>query len=121
MTTLGNIIWVIFGGLITAALYIVAGLLMCITIIGIPFGVKLMKLGMLSFLPFGKEITTDPQSGCLSFGFNILWILGGWWEIALVHAFFGLIFFITIIGIPFAKMHFRIAEYALLPFGRTIT
>lgn len=65
--------------------FFVVGLLMCITIIGIPFGVQLMKIGVLALAPFGKNVTTKDNAGCLSIGFSVLWILFGWWEIAIVH------------------------------------
>jgi len=120
MSFLGNILWFILGGFITAALYFLAGLLMCITIIGIPFGVQLFKFGVFALMPFGHEVSTKDSSGCLTMVFNVLWILCGWWEIAIVHAVCGLIFCITIVGIPFGVQHFKIAMYSLLPFGRTI-
>jgi len=120
MNLLGNIFWFILGGFITAVLYFLAGLLMCITIIGIPFGVQLFKFALFALMPFGHEVTTKSDAGCLSMGFNVIWILCGWWEIAIVHAVFGLIFCITIIGIPLGVQHFKIAGYSLMPFGRTI-
>jgi len=123
MNFLGNILWLILGGLLTAMLYFVAGLLLCITIIGIPFGVQLFKFGVFSLMPFGHEVTagTGAVSGCLPIVFNVLWIIFGWWEIAIVHAVFGLLLCITIIGIPFGVQHFKIAGFTLLPFGRTIS
>jgi len=121
MSFLGNILWFIFGGFITAILYYIAGLLMCITIIGIPFGVQLFKIGTFAMMPFGHEMTSSQSSGCLSIVLNVIWVLCGWWEIALVHAAFGLLFCITIVGIPFGVQHFKIAGSSLLPFGRTIS
>lgn len=118
MNFIGNLIWLVFGGLLTAVLYYIAGLLMCITIIGIPFGVQLFKFGTFALMPFGHEVQTCSDFGCFSLVFNIIWILLGWWEIALVHLFFGVIFCITIIGIPFGLQHFKIALYSLMPFGR---
>jgi len=121
MNILGNILWLILGGVITALLYFVAGLLMCITIIGIPFGVQMFKFGIFSLMPFGHTVVESSQfSGCLCTIFNVLWIIGGWWEIAVVHAVFGGVLCLTIIGIPFGVQHFKIAMYSLLPFGRTI-
>lgn len=117
MKFLGNLLWLILGGLITAVLYFLFGLLMCITIIGIPFGVKIMKIGGLALLPFGKTVTSDPAEGCFSTIFNVLWVLLGWWWIAAIHAFFGVILCITLIGIPFGKQHFKLAKYSLFPFG----
>ena len=117
MNLLGNIVWLVLGGFLTSVLYFLGGLVMCVTIIGIPFGVKIMKLGLLAFWPFGRDVIMDPASGCLTTVFNVLWIALGWWEIAVVHVFFGALLYITIIGIPFGKQHFKLARLSLLPFG----
>ena len=100
MSTLGNILWFILGGFILAIYYAVFGLLMCITIVGIPFGIQLFKLAGLALCPFGKDVEVLSDSGCLPVAFNILWILTGWWEIAIVHLVLGVLCAITIIGIP---------------------
>lgn len=120
MNILGNILWLIFGGLLTSVWYFISGFIMCITIIGIPFGLQLFKFGVLSLMPFGHEVTDNGSTGCLSVGFNILWICFGWWEIALTHLIFGLLFCITIVGIPLGLQHFKLMAYSLFPFGRTI-
>ncbi|MBO6250525.1 MAG: YccF domain-containing protein [Muribaculaceae bacterium] len=120
MKLLGNIIWMIFGGILTAVEYFLGGLAMMITIIGIPFGLQSMKLGMLCLWPFGKKVIRKPTSGCLNTVMNLIWFfVGGIW-IALTHWFFGLLFYITIIGAPFGKQHMKMAHIALTPFGRTI-
>lgn len=120
MSFIGNIAWLLLGGLITAVMYILAGLLLCITIIGIPFGVQLMKIGFFALWPFGREMGFgEGQPGCVSTVLNVIWILCGWWEIALVHAVCGIIFCITIIGIPFGKKHFEIAMTSFFPFGQS--
>jgi len=121
MKLLGNIIWLIFGGLVTAIEYTVASVALMITIIGIPFGLQSLKLALLELWPFGAEIRTRPgQPGCLSTLMNIIWLfVGGVW-IFLTHIFFGILLGITIIGIPFAKQHFKLAHLALTPFGRDI-
>ena len=76
MNTLGNIFWLLLGGIATALLYFVAGLLMCVTIIGIPFGLQMFKIGAYALWPFGKELGDRPnEPSCLGMGFNILWIL----------------------------------------------
>lgn len=121
MKFLGNLIWILFGGFLIALLYFVVGLVMCVTIVGIPFGIQLFKLGAFALWPFGHELvyrSTEP--GCLSSVMNLLWILLGWWEIALLHVVFGLLFCITIIGIPFGVQHFKMAGNSLFPFGREI-
>ena len=121
MNILGNLIWVIFGGLIMAVEYIISGAVMCITIIGIPFGLQVMQLGLFALWPFGGEIVSTPEAtGCLSTLLNVLWIfIGGIW-IALSHLALGVFFCITIIGIPFGLQHFKLMSYALVPFGRTV-
>ena len=121
MRTLGNIIWVVFGGFFVFLEYLIGGLLLCITIIGIPFGLQSFKLAHMALWPFGKDIQMmDYAPGCLSTIMNILWLLfGGIW-IALTHLLFGILFAITIIGIPFAKQHFKLVSLALTPFGRKI-
>jgi uncharacterized membrane protein YccF (DUF307 family) len=94
---------------------------MCITIIGIPFGVQLFKLGGYALWPFGHELVDKPgEPGCLSIVMNLLWILLGWWEIAIIHAIFGLIFCITVVGIPFGILHFRMAINSIFPFGKEV-
>jgi uncharacterized membrane protein YccF (DUF307 family) len=121
MNTLGNLIWLLFGGLFSSVVYFVGGIVLCLTIIGIPFGLQCFKLGVLMLWPFGKEVVSSTaSSGCLALCFNILWILcGGLW-LAIGHIVFGLLLFITIIGIPFGRQHFKMVEVSLMPFGKKI-
>jgi len=121
MTTLGNIIWLIFGGFFTALGYFVGGFVLCLTIIGIPFGLQCFKLGVLMLWPFGQRVVGDTaNTGCLTLVMNIIWILfGGLW-VAIGHIVFGLLLAITIIGIPFARQHFKMVEVSLMPFGKRI-
>ena len=121
MKLLGNIIWLIFGGINIALEYFVAGLILMLTIVGIPFGLQSFKLGILALWPFGTKVEwMQSQPGCLSTFMNVLWFfVGGIW-IYLTHIFYGFILCITIIGIPFGKMHFRLAKLALSPFGRAV-
>lgn len=121
MKTLGNVIWVIFGGFMIAIEYFVAGFVLMLTIIGIPFGLQAFKLGILALWPFGSNVVEDESSsGCLSLFMNIIWIIiGGFW-IALTHLFWGILFCITIVGIPFGKQHFKLIHLALFPFGKRI-
>ncbi len=121
MRLLGNILWLIFGGFIAGLGYIIGGLLMCLTIIGIPFGVQAIKLGMATFAPFGKEVVEIPHAnGCLRVVFNVLWLVLFGWEIALAHLASGALLAITIIGIPFAVQHIKLIPLALFPFGRDL-
>lgn len=121
MNILGNIIWLLFGGFFVALEYFIAGFILCLTIIGIPFGFQTFKLGILALLPFGQTtIQNDQASGCLSIIMNILWLIMGGICIALTHLVLGVIFCITIIGIPFGLQHFKLMSCALSPFGRTV-
>jgi uncharacterized membrane protein YccF (DUF307 family) len=121
MNAVGNIIWLIFGGLFVALGYIIGGIAMCLTIIGIPFGVQAIKFGIANLTPFGKEIVEHPNANSpLRMVFNIIWLVVAGWEIALTHAFFALILAITIVGIPFAQQHLKLLPLALLPFGREL-
>ena len=120
MKLIGNIIWLVFGGIEIAIEYILASLAMMITIVGIPFGLQSLKLGVLALWPFGKRVERKPTSGCLNAVMNVIWFfVGGIW-IALTHVLFGLLFYITIVGIPFGKQHMKLAHIALTPFGRKI-
>ncbi len=121
MKLLGNLIWLLFGGIIIAIEYLVSSLLLMVTIVGIPFGIQTLKLAILALWPFGAEIRLKPgNSGCLSTIMNLIWIfIGGFW-ICLTHVFFGVLFAVTIIGIPFALQHFKLAGLALTPFGKEI-
>jgi uncharacterized membrane protein YccF (DUF307 family) len=121
MRLLGNIVWLVFGGLIAGLAYIVSGFLLCLTIIGIPFGLQTMKLGVATLLPFGKEIQTSPDADSpLRIVLNVIWLILFGWEIALNHAFWALVLAITVIGIPFALQHVKLIPLSLLPFGRTL-
>ena len=122
MNTIGNILWVILGGGIIIFLeYLLAGLLLCFTIVGIPFGIQAFRLAFLSLLPFGREVgAAEGSEGCLSTIMNIIWILiGGIW-VALTHVLFAILMTITIIGIPFAKQHMKLAAFSFTPFGRYV-
>lgn len=121
MSILGNIIWLLFGGLSIAIEYFVASLILMVTIVGIPFGVATWRLGILALWPFGSHIVEKPMGGsCLNVFMNVLWFLvGGFW-IALTHLFWGALLCITIVGIPWGKMHFRLMLLAIAPFGKEI-
>lgn len=118
MRLLGNIIWFVFGGVFIAIEYFIASFLLCITIIGIPFGIQTFKLGLLALWPFGKIIKErGTSSGCLSIVMNVLWIIFGGLVICISHLLMGILLSITIIGLPFGKQHFKLARLGLLPFG----
>ena len=121
MSLLGNLIWFLFGGFILGLGYILGGLILCLTIVGIPFGLKVMKLGLFAMWPFGGEVVpTEKATGCLSLLLNVLWIICGGIKLALAHLALGVTFCITIIGIPFGMQHFKLMILALLPFGHEV-
>ncbi|MGP1462975.1 YccF domain-containing protein [Tannerella sp.] len=121
MKTLGNLIWLICGGLLSAIEYLLASLLMMITIVGIPFGLQTLKLAGLMLWPFGRRVVDHGgSSGCLSVIMNILWLFLGGLGICLTHLFFGILLCLTLIGIPFGKQHFKLAGLALTPFGKHV-
>lgn len=116
---LGNIIWLIFGGIIGAILWALAGLLWCITIIGIPLGVQCFKIAGFVLWPFGRDIDIG-NFGAGGLILNIIWIILCGWELAIHHLVIGLIFCVTIIGIPFGLQHFKLAKLGFVPFGARI-
>ncbi len=119
MKTLGNIIWLLLGGIILAVLWFVAGLVLCVTIIGIPFGIQCFKIAGLVLWPFGKDVDLG-HFGVGGLLFNILWLIFFGWEFALTHLILGLLFCLTIIGIPFGMQHFKLSKLGILPFGAQI-
>ena len=121
MNFLGNLLWILLGGLFVSLYYVLMGLAFCITIIGIPFGVQLFKIAGFALYPFGRQVVPGTNDGgCLSIIMNIIWIIFGGIEIALAHVVLGILFCITIIGIPFGVQNFKMALLALTPFGKQI-
>ena len=119
MSFLGNIIWLVFGGFFAALGYILGGLATCLTIIGIPFGIQSIKLGIASMAPFGKNLVTDSDaSDTLHVIFNLIWLILFGWEIAMLHLGSAAILAISIVGIPFALQHIKLIPIALFPFGQ---
>lgn len=122
MKFIGNILWLILGGILIAIYYWIIGLLFCITIVGIPFGVQIMKIGTFALWPFGHDVQSGPNdTGCLSILMNVIWILVGGIEITMLHLTFGVLCCLTIVGIPFGIQHFKMALLALMPFGKEIS
>jgi uncharacterized membrane protein YccF (DUF307 family) len=116
---IGNLIWLLLGGLIAAVLWFLSGLILCVTVIGIPFGLQCFKIAGFVLWPFGKEIELG-HFGAGGLIFNIIWLIVFGWEFALTHLVIGLLFCITIIGIPFGIQHFKFAKLGLIPFGAKI-
>ncbi|QQS50028.1 MAG: YccF domain-containing protein [Bacteroidota bacterium] len=122
MRLIANLLWIILGGgIILFLLYFLGGFLLCLTIIGIPFGIQKWKLAFFALAPFGRNVHESPATaGCLAIIFNVLWILlGGFW-IAVSHLVLALVFAITLIGLPFARQHLKLAGLAIAPFGRVV-
>lgn len=120
MNLLGNLIWLIFGGFLAGLGYIIGGLALCITIVGIPFGMQSIRLGAATMVPFGKEVIEEETTGTLRMLFNLIWIVLFGWEIAIAHLTGGLILAVTIVGIPFAKQHFKLIPVSLFPYTYTL-
>lgn len=118
MKTIGNILWFIFGGLISGLCWVLSGILWCITIIGIPYGIQCFKFASMSFCPFGKRI--EYGNSMLSFLVNVIWTIFFGIPMALANCFFGIMWCITIVGIPFGIQFFKIAKLSLAPFGSKI-
>ena len=121
MYTIRNILWLFFGGLIFATTYLVESFAFAITIIGIPIAWQIFKIGLLCLWPFGAEIknTTSPPR-YIRIPLNIIWIICGGLQVWMAHILLGIILFVTIIGIPFGKQHFKIARLSLTPFGKDV-
>ncbi len=118
MKFLGNVLWFFLGGALCGVAWLMAALLCCCTIIGIPLGIQCAKFGILTFFPFGKEILFG--GGAVSLMANIIWLVFLGIPLAVLHACFGVFFYITIIGIPFGVQFFKLAKLSLMPFGASI-
>ena len=122
MRIIGNLLWWLFGGLEAAIGYFTGSLAIACTIIGIPVALQTFKIGLLCLWPFGAEVKdTESPMGCICIPLNLLWIIFGGLMAWIMHIFFGLLLFITIIGIPFAKQHFKMAKLSLAPFGKDVS
>ena len=117
MRLIGNILWLIFGGLWSSICLYIMGAICCVTIIGIPVGLQLFKLAKFVFSPFGKEVVFRKNTGFKTF-LNVIWAIFAGWEYFLANAIWGCILCVTIIGIPFGKQYFKIASFLFLPLGR---
>ena len=118
MKTIGNILWLVFGGFLSGLGWLIAGLICCVTVIGIPLGKQCFKFAGLSFWPFGKEIIYG--GGAPSTIANIIWLLLCGILMAIMNVVFGCLWCITIVGIPFGKQFFKIAKLSLTPFGARV-
>lgn len=122
MKILGNLIWLIFGGLEAAVGYFAASLVLAVTLIGLPWAWQTFKIGLLCLWPFGSEVKdAESPAGCLYLPLNLLWIVfGGFWAF-LCHIIFGLLLCITLVGLPWGRQHFKMAGLSLAPFGKDVS
>ena len=114
---ISNLIWFIFGGLVLAIMWFILGLVLCITVVGIPFGIQCFKIARISLFPFGKKVKTHFSEHPIA---NLLWFFIGGWLFTLIYLGFGILNCITIIGIPKGLYCLKIAKLALFPFGAEI-
>ena len=115
-----NMLWLIYSGLATVLAWVIAAAIMAITIISLPWAFSAMRIALYTLLPFGHEIRTRPDAGMLSLLGNIIWfVLAGWW-LAIAHLILAVALAITIIGIPFAWAHLKLAGASLFPVGKEI-
>lgn len=120
MRTILNVVWLVLCGLWMCLAYFLAGLILCVTVIGIPFGIAAFRIGVYALWPFGYTTVERHDAGAGSFVGNVLWLLlAGWW-LALGHIVTGLVLFVSIIGIPLAIANFKLIPLSLLPMGREI-
>jgi uncharacterized membrane protein YccF (DUF307 family) len=128
VTLLLNILWFIFGGFITGLLWLLGGLLLALTIVGLPWTMAAWRVAGFAFAPFGRQIVDrsaltgrrDLGTGDIGLIMNIVWIVFGGWHIALAHVLLGAVQAVTIIGIPFAIQNFKLAVIALMPVGKEV-
>lgn len=120
MKLLLNVIWVVFGGWLLALSYVFAGVIACILVVTIPFGVAAFRMASFALWPFGRTIVDKPTAGVMSTIGNVLWILFfGWW-LALEHLVTGIAQCITIVGIPLGLANFKLVPVSLVPIGKDI-
>ncbi|GAA0897162.1 YccF domain-containing protein [Pseudonocardia zijingensis] len=120
MRTIGNVIWLVLAGWWLAICYAVAGVLACVLIITIPFGIAAFRLAGYSLWPFGRRVVVAREAGLPSLIGNVIWILLFGWELALLHIAAGVLLMITIIGIPFGIASIKLAVLALVPLGTRV-
>jgi uncharacterized membrane protein YccF (DUF307 family) len=121
MSLLGNVIWLVCGGLFSGLAHIVAGIGLCLTVIGIPFGYQEIKIGVATLTPFGCELVENADANSpLWLVLNVVWLISFGWVIALHHLIWATLLALTVVGLPFALQHLKLLPLALLPFGRDL-
>lgn len=120
MRTLLNVVWLVLAGFWMAIGYVVAGLICCVLIVTIPFGIASFRIANFALWPFGRTLVRRPDAGVASTIGNVIWVIfAGWW-LALGHVFTGIALCVTIIGIPLGVASFKLIPVSLLPLGREI-
>ncbi|WP_347978238.1 YccF domain-containing protein [Microbacterium sp. ProA8] len=120
MRTLLNVIWLVLSGFWMFLGYLLAGVLLCILIFTIPWGIASFRIGLYALWPFGRTVVDKPGAGVGSFLGNVVWvILAGWW-LAIGHIVTGVALCITIIGIPLGIASFKLVPISLMPLGKDI-
>ena len=119
MKIIGNLLWVLFGGLLLSLGWLLTGLLWSVTVVGLPVGMQCFKFARLALWPFGSVIDYS-RAGMGSVLLNVLWLIFGGLELACGAAVVGLFFCVTVIGIPFGLQSFKLAQLALMPFGARV-
>jgi len=120
MRTIGNLLWLVLAGLWLAIGYVLAGVLACILIVTIPFGIASFRLASFVIWPFGRTTTWRREAGIWSVLGNVIWIIVFGWELAVVHLVAGFLLMVTIIGIPFGVACWKMIPLSLVPLGRQI-
>ncbi len=120
MKTLLNIIWLVFGGFWLALGYFVAGVICCLLIVTIPWGIASFRMASYAVWPFGRQLVDKPSAGLFSFLGNVIWVIAAGWWLALTHVVTGLALCLTIIGIPMGIANFKLIPVSLMPLGKQI-
>jgi uncharacterized membrane protein YccF (DUF307 family) len=120
MRTIGNVLWFVLAGWWLALAYLVAGVLACVLIVTIPFGIAAFRLAGYAAWPFGRRVVVARDAGLPSIVGNVIWILLFGWELAILHVVAGLLLMITIVGIPFGVASLKLAVLALVPLGTRV-
>ena len=120
MKTLLNIIWLVFGGFWLALGYFAAGIICCLLIVTIPWGIASFRMANYAVWPFGREVVDKPSAGVFSFLGNVIWVIAAGWWLALTHIATGLALCLTIIGIPMGIANFKLIPVSLMPLGKEI-
>ena len=120
MSTLGNILWFILAGWWLAIAYAIAGVIACVLVITIPFGIASFRLAGFVLWPFGRTVVWRREAGMWSIIGNIIWIVVLGWELMLAHLLAGLLLCLTVVGIPFGIACWKMVPLALVPLGRDV-